>query len=455
MTGPLDFSAARAVADAVLYEGYVLYPYRLSAQKNRVRWQFGVLVPRAQAESGWPEPWYQQTECLVEGGRDPVLHLQVRFLQVQSKEVEERDPLTGSWRPVPSLEVEGSPHFPWDEGVEREVEASVPLAADGEERVVPFGFPAGEEVEPLRSAEEEVGRVVRRRWDLQGVLRVRAEPAGGPFGALRLRVRTENVTPWAVAGAEREEVLRRSFVATHTVLGLADGAFVSLLDPPEWARPLVEACRNEHTFPVLVGEEGRRDLLLSSPIILYDYPQVAPESPGDLFDATEIDELLLLRTMTLTEEEKREARATDPRAAAVIERAEHLPPDVLERLHGAVRYLRTAAEPEARERAPWWDPGEDASVSPETDAVEVAGVRVARGSRVRLRPGARPADAQDMFVAGRTARVEAVFFDVDGRAHLAVALEDDPGADLAAAYGRYLYFAPDEVEPLEGAGEDP
>jgi len=98
---------------------------------------------------------------------------------------------------------------------------------------------------------------------------------------------------------------------------------------------------------------------------------------------------------------------------------------------------------------PWWDPGSDASVSPESDHIEIAGVRVARGSRVVMRPGARRADAQDLFLAGRSALVEAVFQDVDGQVHLAVTPEDDPAADLQRGHGRFLYFAPDEVEPLE------
>ena len=167
-----------------------------------------------------------------------------------------------------------------------------------------------------------------------------------------------------------------------------------------------------------------------------------------LFDATEIDEILTLRTMTLTEEEKREARATDPRAAEIIDRVDTMPAELLERLHGAVRSLRAVTAPPAA-TAPWWDPGVDASVSPETDQVEVAGVAVARGSRVRLCPGTRRADAQDMFLAGRVARVEGVFLDVEDKRYLAVTLEEDPAAELHQWHGRYLYFAPDEVEPLE------
>ncbi|HXM88759.1 MAG TPA: hypothetical protein VN916_04850, partial [Candidatus Acidoferrum sp.] len=121
------------------------------------------------------------------------------------------------------------------------------------------------------------------------------------------------------------------------------------------------------------------------------------------------------------------------------------------RLHGALRYLRAATtKTETQtEPPPWWDPGADASVSPETDRVQVGEVSVSKGCRVRLRPGPRRSDAQDMFLAGKTARVEAVYFDVEEKEYLAVTLEDDPAADFMQTHGRFLYFYPDEVEPLE------
>ena len=301
------------------------------------------------------------------------------------------------------------------------------------------------------------------RWPVLGAVKLSAERLEGPYGLVRLRLRLENASAWHDPKAGRAVALRRSLVAAHSLIGIDQGVFLSLLDPPEWAKPAAEACQNLHTWPVLIGDEGRRDAMLSSPIILYDHPTIAPESPGDLFDATEIDEILTLRTMALTEDEKREARATDERAAAIIDRVDNMPPELLERLHGAVRYLRGAegsGEPqggapvnregaeqeEEPELVPWWDPGADRTVSPETDGVVVAGVTVARGSRVRLRPGQR-ADAQDMFLAGRLATVEAVFLDVDGSRHLAVTLDEDPAADLQRWHGRFLYFSPDEVEP--------
>ena len=264
---------------------------------------------------------------------------------------------------------------------------------------------------------------------------------------MRLRATLTNRTRLTAPPRHRADALPSALVAAHLILATERGAFVSMVDPPEWAQPAVDACANEGCWPVLAGPPGGRDVMLVSPIILYDHPEIAPESPGDMFDATEIDEILTLRTLALTDEEKREARATDPRAAAVIDRVEAMDRPTLERLHGAIRYLRPVTGPPATD-TPWWDPGADASVSPFTDAVEIAGVRVAHGSTVRLRPGSRRADAQDMFLAGRLATVEAVLLDVDNRPYLAVTLLDDPAADLQRSHGRYLYFAPDEVEAV-------
>jgi hypothetical protein len=479
-----SFELARKVADAVLYEGYLLYPYRASAAKNQARWQFGVLMPRRWSEDGPDEPWATQTECLLEPEEQTTVRVLVRFLHVQAKTVETVDVEAGTFHEADTLPVDGSELVPWDEAAEQEVTVEAPLARLlAGELVTPFERPGGRRVEPVHSAAGRlVGRTVRRRWPVLGSVTLSARRLEGPYGLVRLRVGLANASAWHDPGTDRAVALRRSLVAAHSLIGVDQGVFLSLLDPPEWARPAAEACQNLHTWPVLIGDEGRRDAMLSSPIILYDHPTIAPESPGDLFDATEIDEILTLRTMALTEDEKREARATDERAAAIIDRVDSMPPELLERLHGAVRYLRevegaegvegtpdprppphgaptgrvadpgqggdplSTAPPTPPELVPWWDPGADRTVSPETDGVVVAGVTVAKGSRVRLRPGQR-ADAQDMFLAGRLATVEAVFLDVDGNRHLAVTLDQDPAADLQRWHGRFLYFSPDEVEP--------
>ena len=534
------FEQLGAVADAVLYEGYLLYPYRRSSTKNRVRWQFGVLFPRDWVEadgpvtpgvSGSADSWYQQTECLLRVRRPDSarVRVRVRYLQMQRKQVEE------AGRPVESLHGDdGTVHLTFDEALPRECEIEVPL---GEllrgGRTVTVGAAAGEDVEPLSG---DAGRVVRSHEEIRAETAVTAERLSD--GLCRIRVRTTNTAPAPPPRTPRDEALRRALIATHTLLGGDGVEFVSLIDPPADLETPVRACRNEFTFPVLGGEAGDTGpVLLSAPIILPDHPQVAPESPGDLHDAAEIDEILTLRTMLLTDDEKREARATDPRAAAILDRVDTMPQEVFERLHGAVRSLTPsgpaavasadrlpgavgspapsgpaavsadrlpgavgspapsapaavasadrlpgavgspapsalaaasgdrlphALRPPApfapftptasADRPAWWQEGADDGLSPTTDTVLVDGVPLGGGSRVRLRPRGRGADAQDMFLAGRTAEVAAVFHDVDGSVHLAVTLDDDPAAELNNWYGRFHYFRPDELEPLEPAG---
>jgi hypothetical protein len=438
---------AARVADAVLFEGYLLYPYRASAQKNRLRWQFGVLTP-----PGFPgEPDRSRTEVLLERRPGAVLHLRLRFLQLRARSVHDTD-----GRPVDELVDGDERHFPWEEGVPRDVDAEVSVDGPGE-HTVPFALPAEHTSERVTG-----GRVERRCLPLNGRLVVAAEPLPGPYDVLRLRIDVVNDSA-CPDGAPREVALRTSLIAAHTLVAVTPGAFLSATDPPEWALPATRALDNRHTWPVLAGPEGRSDLLLSSPIILADHPQLAPESPTNLFDGTEIDEILSLRTLVLTEEEKAEARATDPRAAAVVDAVDAMPPEIWERLHGAIRTVRPAAAagpglagaPDdilgARDDAvfatdvPWWDPGADTSVDPETDAVLVGGTPVAKGSHVLLRP--RPGgDAQDRFLDGLPATVHAVLHDVDGEVHVAVSVDGDPAAELQVAHGRFRYFHPDEIE---------
>jgi len=187
--------------------------------------------------------------------------------------------------------------------------------------------------------------------------------------------------------------------------------------------------------------------VLGSPIILYDHPEIAEQSAGALFDSTEIDEILTLRVMTMTDAEKAEARATDPRAAEIVDRCDRMSPETLRDLHGVLRDRQRSDDGPSGD-VPWWDPAADEGVRPEEDAVVVDGVSVSRGSLVRVHPSRR-ADAQDLFFADQVARVSAVLSDVDGGTHVALVLVDDPAADMHEWYGRYFYFAPEELEPLE------
>jgi hypothetical protein len=264
----------RRIADAVLYEGYILWPYRRSALKNQRRWTFGGVYPEAHAARHPDDPSVMQTQCLVLSDRVP--DVRVRFLHV-----------------VTLAE--------WEEAIELEVGPG------------PIDIPAGAE-------DERTWRALRGAVD---VALERMRP-----GLSRVTVRISNATPLP-ADADRQRALEQTFCSTHTVL--AGAPFVSLTDPPEELRVEAERCQNLGTWPVLVGDGST---MLSSPIILPDHPQVAPESPGDLFDGGEIDQLLTLGILSMTEEEKAEMRGWDPRAREILERTEALSRDELMRLHG-------------------------------------------------------------------------------------------------------------------------
>jgi hydrogenase maturation protease len=184
------------------------------------------------------------------------------------------------------------------------------------------------------------GVSVVRTWNaLEGSVEVASDPVRDGVG--RLTVRIANTTPFA--GGTREAALEQTLCSCHTVLRAGGGCqFVSMTDPPDALRAEAEACVNEGTWPVLVGEPGEGGVLLSSPIILEDHPRIAPESPGDLFDGGEIDQMLVLNILSLTDEEKAEMRATDPKAREILERTEALTNDELMALHGTIRELRYA-----------------------------------------------------------------------------------------------------------------
>ena len=334
--------AAKKIAEAVLYEGYLLWPYRRSARKNQQRWTFGGVYPRAYSEArGGDDPWIMQTECLVSGDEESGIDVSVHFLHVVERKVARKTGETLEF--VDELRAGGELYLAWDEAVERDIAVGrfkVSELAESSERVE-IDIAGGSTEEPLEEpAGEVVGAVVRSWRPLCGAVQVEAELLRR--GTFRVTVKITNTTPWG--GEDRESTLRQTFVSTHTTLEVRAGEFVSLIDPPEELRKAAEGCENLKTWPVLVGEEGDRSTLLSSPIILYDYPQIAPESPGDLFDGTEIDQMLILNVLNLTDEEKEEMRASDPRGREILERCESLSPEELMRLNGSFRDIRMLRE---------------------------------------------------------------------------------------------------------------
>jgi hypothetical protein len=304
----------RQIADAVLYEGYILWPYRRSAMKNAQRWTFGGVYPRGWNASHSDDRWQMQAQVLVMGA--PSVDVTVRFLHVVRRQ------LISDGEPVDELVVGGERHISWEEATEREL-------APG-----PIAIPGGREEEPIG----ERASVVRTWLTLEGAIDVESEPLRDDLH--RVTVRISNTTPF---NGSREQALEQTLCSCHAVLRTGAGAeFVSLTDPPPDLREEAAACVNEGVWPVLVGESHERGTMLASPIILEDHPRVAPESPGDLFDGGEIDQMLVLNILALTDEEKEEMRATDPKAREILERTEGLTNEQLMALHGTIRDMRYA-----------------------------------------------------------------------------------------------------------------
>jgi hypothetical protein len=364
------------IINTVLYEGYMLYPYRRSALKNKHRWNFGLVYPAG------IEPCRMSIECLVQAAAEPSIDVEVRFLQVYEQNS-------------------------WQEAVERRIRLDQTLT-----RRLPLGFALpGSRIAAPPSPGGPGGR--GSAFDFDGlcgevVVQIQQiEPA-----LCKLTVNITNNTP---RGSNSDDILR-CLVSTHTILWVQNGAFVSLIDPPAEFKQAAEGCRNRGAWPVLVGKEPARDCMLASPIILYDYPQVADESHGELFDATEIDEILILRILTLTDAEKDEMRRSGERERGILERVEALKPEQLLRLHGILRRNPDAIKP---------------------------------GDRVRIKPKTG-GDAMDVVLSGRAGIVESVEHDYDNRTHVAVVIEDDPGMDLglARATAHRFFFSADELERI-------
>jgi hypothetical protein len=464
----MNGSIVERIADAILYEGYILYPYRPSSVKNRQRWNFGGLCPRSYSEAQQgTERWRSQTECLITGGDQSSLRVKVRFLHLVDRRVarvktiamdvaELREP---DFEYVDSIRVGGRAFQNWQEAGECNIELPEILFSKmaGNFDSFNFSMPASRAIEGLGETGGQIeGALIRSQNPLE--LEVRLSVNRLDQCLFKLRLEVLNLSPLANANrATRSEAMMFSLVSSHLILHVENGEFVSLLDTPPEFSEATSQCENLGLFPVLVGENGSRSTMLSSPVILYDYPQIAPESAGDLFDGTEIDEILTLRIMALTDQEKAEMRQADDRARRILERIESNP-EHLARLHGAIRSIQPTLESGGKTRASsnateeWtnsvqgWSPFEE---KPKLESVNVWGTNLRVGDRVRLRPY-KNADIMDMALAGQIATIEAIEQDYDENVHLAVILEDDPGRDLGELRqpGHRFFFTPDEVEPV-------
>lgn len=343
------------IVNAVLYEGYMLYPYRPSAIKNRQRFNFGVVYPRAYSETlGGTEPCVMQTECLVRGNGNARCSVRVRFLRMVARSIGKRldvssisdSPAARDFEKVDALEIDGRVFRPWQEAAEEEIDLpEVDLAGLASQPLEwPFRLSAKQEIETLHDERAAIaGALIRDRATIAGTVELASQRINEHLFKLTARISNDSRLP-ANRVLDRESALMCSLVSTHTILGTQGAEFVSLVDPPEELNDFAASCKNVGTWPVLVGESGQLDTMLSSPIILYDYPEIAAESPGDLFDGAEIDEILSLRILAMTDDEKREMRESDDRAREILERTETLPDEHFAKLHGVLRGLRAVGK---------------------------------------------------------------------------------------------------------------
>ncbi|HET6246167.1 MAG TPA: hypothetical protein VFE47_00565 [Tepidisphaeraceae bacterium] len=528
------------IAQAVLYEGYILYPYRPSV-KNQHRWTFGGLYPKAYSESMQTgDPWSLLAECIILGSEASTVEAKARFLHLIDRKVAiPSGSDLQSLAFVDSVSVGGKKYQRWQEAMERAIAITPTRIRDiiaGPLRQE-FSFPASRSREEISNSQGQLAAVlIRDQHAIAGTVEISAGPIGG--GAFKLSVRIANSSgmgepltstgegsvgreysptaspshagnvvgeyahptqtapdaartqhentggapvPRGMGGSpmsfdiddgqappqpsaqpdairtsnentggppvprqfSRDEALMHALVSTHAILGVDNGRFISMTDPPDEWKDAAAACNNVGVWPVLVGEAGAADAILASPIILYDYPQIAPESPGDLFDGGEIDEILSLRILTLTDEEKRDVSSIDPRTDLMLKRTENLAREQLMNLHGGMR--NTDPFP-AADVLPAWDPMAD---RPKLPSIRAGGVELHAGDRVRLRPKGG-ADAFDMMLDGKIATIAVIEQDYEDRIHLAVTVDDDPGADFGVAGkpGHRFFFRPDEVEPI-------
>ena len=395
----MSLELARQVARALTYEGYLLYPYRQSSLKNQKRWLFGTLYPPAYAELHGERSRLRAEVLLL--GETAKVRVAVQCLRWQSRRQPGREP----W-------LEASEHWltygPWSVSA---------LLSNGRAESV-----ALTETHTVEGEAELVALAV------EGTLQISCEVSSA--GSIRLAVTLAN-TGALLEPADPDEAQQKALVSAHLFLGVEGGAFVSLLEPePEWQEQAAR-CKNDGVWPVLVGAPGSRDWMLASPIVVYDYPAIAPESRGDYYDLTEIDEMLALRVRTLTEAEKLEVRSTEARAAEMLERSERLEESALAELHGALRtplagFGDVAASP---------NPSDEIRAHP------------GPGDRVRLRPkGGR--DVFDLALAGELATVVTVEEDMEGRRFCTVTVDADPGQDLGLSGqpGHRFFFELDELE---------
>jgi hydrogenase maturation protease len=294
------------IARAVLYEGYLLWPYRRSALKNQHRFTLGGLYPASYARR-FADRSEAACEVILQGPAASV-EVEVRFLQLVRRQV------VVDGAAVDDAVVDGRRYLTWDETIECTQRGAGEFVCDADKRTESLSAHAA----------------LVRTWNrIEGSIALHERP----LGEMLRRVRVEISNRSALSEESREAALTSTMLACHAVLRTRGGAFVSSVDPPAGLGVAVAGCRNEGLWPVLVGERRARDTILAAPIILEEYPEVSNEMPCDFFDGAEVGELLARSILGLTDAERDEMRGSDPHGRAILERVEAMTPAELSRLH--------------------------------------------------------------------------------------------------------------------------
>jgi hypothetical protein len=377
--------ALEQLVDSLLYEGYALYPYTPAATKNATPTPFGILYPPVYADTLVSTFDHLELRCVLEAAPDAVLSAGVRFLSLAG----ERHEAQARRADLPGAMVAA-------------------LTAQAAEKQVRVGADAGPPL--VVGLQLSTHALDDRSYDV----------------ALRVENRTV-----VRSGLDRGGALARSLLSTHPILRVAGGRFVSAIERPR---------HSVNTFPVLATAND--DSVVGAAIVLPDHPQIAPESRGGLFDSTEIEEALLLHIKALSEAELEQIEGQDPTVREMVSRAAAATPEDIIALHGRV----TLRDPETNE-PPREPPGLSDPRAGE-ERVDVGGSTFRRGGKVVVRPGP-DADLHARMLDGRQATIERIFTDYDGKVHLGVTIDGDPGQDLMRDTGRYLFFFAPEVEVVE------
>ncbi len=406
------------LVDSLLFEGYALYPYTPGATKNATPTPFGIVYPPAYAERAETTFDHLRVECVLAAPEGARVRATVRFLHAA-----------------------GERHA----AVERRLElepASVGVLAEDRGIGAEFEF----------EAELPLAGRARLRAELLDVL----DGEGRQLVRVRCCVHNTTVLDADVAARyERPDALVTSLLSTHVVLETDAGRFISPLERDGIAGAAVAACESVNTWPVLAAADDTA--ILAAPIILPEHPSIAPESLGNLFDNTEIEEALLLHVQVLSDSEREEIGAQDPAVREMIAKAAATTPAEMISLHGKMTPVaqtdarggfdssHQATPPLPPDPGPPAEPGHP---NPGEQTLELNGVTFRKGGKVVLRPGTER-DVLDRMLDGRRATIERLYIDYEDGAHVAVTVDDDPAQELFRETGRYLFFKAGELEAVE------